>query len=156
MAGDDEGFLNRWSRLKREGAGPEEVPPEPDLSPEPPEPVRIEDLPPVASLTRDSDFTVFLRPDVPPGLKRAALRKLWTSDPVLANLDDPRDYAEDYTGIGTVEQVVKTLYRVGQGFLTEDAPAEPEPEPEPVAALPEAEPSPLPLAQRSITPETSG
>lgn len=153
MAGDDEGFLSRWSRLKREDAAPEEALPSetPELEPVP-EPIRIEDLPPVASLTRDSDYTVFLRPDVPPDLKREALRKLWTSDPALANLDDPRDYAEDYTDVCSVERVIKTLYRVGQGFLAEDAPAEPEP----AATLPEAEPSPDSLAHRSIAPEASG
>ncbi|HYG89961.1 MAG TPA: DUF3306 domain-containing protein [Azospirillum sp.] len=127
----DESFLSRWSRLKRKEAEPR--PPEPEA----PEPVPatppavadsgappaeaveedvLKDLPPVESLTADSDFTPFLRDGVPEDLHRQALRKLWTSDPVYANDDGLKDYADDYTGLFN-GGVVKTLYRVGKGFL---------------------------------------
>ena len=36
-------------------------------------------LPPVSSLTKDSDYTVFLRPDVPLEIHQAAMRKLWST-----------------------------------------------------------------------------
>jgi Protein of unknown function (DUF3306) len=54
--------------------------------------VDIESLPDIGTLTYDSDFSVFLREGVPERLKQAALRKLWLSDPVFANLDGLNDY----------------------------------------------------------------
>ena len=68
-------------------------------------------------LTVESDFTPFLRAEVPEDLHRQALRKLWTSDPVFANDDGLKDYADDYTGLFNLSEPVKTLYRVGKGFL---------------------------------------
>lgn len=132
----DETFLSRWSRLKRQSAEPV---PEP-LAEEPPaqlpEPVPdegaeaagetaeaaeaddpLKDLPPVEELTRESDYTPFLRAEVPEDLHRQALRKLWTSDPVFANDDGLKDYADDYASLFTGNVPVKTLYRVGKGFL---------------------------------------
>jgi hypothetical protein len=111
MAKHDEGVLARWSRLKRAQAGrseppaPEEAPagePEaavPDAdggSPEAAAAVRIEDLPDIESLTYESDFTVFMAKGVPKALRNQALKKLWRSDPVLANLDGLNDYDLDY------------------------------------------------------------
>ncbi|MGH6926948.1 MAG: DUF3306 domain-containing protein, partial [Dongiaceae bacterium] len=86
------------------------------------------DLPPIESLTRDSDFTVFMREGVPDDLRNQALRKLWRSDPVFANLDGMLEYGEDYSqlfkpGVGAT---LKTLYRVGQGYLTEPVETTPE------------------------------
>ncbi|WP_372398443.1 DUF3306 domain-containing protein [Azospirillum sp. HJ39] len=77
----------------------------------------LADLPPVEELTADSDFTPFLRAEVPEDLHRQALRKLWTSDPIYANDDGLKDYADDYASLFTGEVPVKTLYRVGKGFL---------------------------------------
>jgi Protein of unknown function (DUF3306) len=74
-------------------------------------------LPDPTTLTRESDFTVFLQQDVPEEAHRAGLRALWRSDPLLANLDGLNDYDEDMRHVGTVEQVVKTAYRVGRGYL---------------------------------------
>ncbi|WP_298377274.1 DUF3306 domain-containing protein [Azospirillum sp.] len=132
----DEAFLSRWSRLKRASAPP------PDPAPPTPEPPvaaalvetdgeaptvppdeaadPLADLPSVEDLTAESDFTPFLRADVPEDLHRQALRKLWTSDPVYANDDGLKDYADDYTGLFDLSEPVKTLYRVGRGFLTDD------------------------------------
>ncbi|MDQ2103694.1 DUF3306 domain-containing protein [Azospirillum isscasi] len=130
----DEPFLSRWSRLKRQTATPvpepvepppEEPPaqlpaeaaaePAPDAASEPEDPLK--DLPPIEELTRESDFTPFLRAEVPDDLHRQALRKLWTSDPVFANDDGLKDYADDYASLFTGSSPVKTLYRVGKGFL---------------------------------------
>ncbi|MCW2236084.1 DUF3306 domain-containing protein [Azospirillum canadense] len=129
----DETFLSRWSRLKRQSAEPiaepvaEEPPaqlPEPvpeDVAEEPAETADaddpLKDLPPVEELTRESDYTPFLRAEVPEDLHRQALRKLWTSDPVFANDDGLKDYADDYASLFTGANPVKTLYRVGKGFL---------------------------------------
>lgn len=128
----EESFLARWSRLKRREAEPPPAAPEPlpappavagaappDAPAEPgkPEEDPLKDLPPVESLTAESDFTPFLRAGVPEDLHRQALRKLWTSDPVFANDDGLKDYAGDYTGLFSGSGVVKTAYRVGKGFL---------------------------------------
>ncbi len=61
---------------------------------------RDHDLPSPETLDAGSDFSQFMRDDVPEILKRAALRRLWASDPVLANLDGLNDYDEDFTVIG--------------------------------------------------------
>lgn len=75
------------------------------------------DLPDVATLNRESDYTVFLREGVPEEIRRQALRALWRSDPVLANLDGLNDYDEDFTHVRTMSKAVRTAYRVGKGFL---------------------------------------
>ncbi|MFQ5765526.1 MAG: DUF3306 domain-containing protein, partial [Rhodospirillales bacterium] len=48
-------------------------------------------------LDKDSDFTPFMAENVPEFLRRQALRVLWRSDPVLANLDGLNDYDEDFS-----------------------------------------------------------
>jgi len=129
----DENFLSRGSRLKRRSAEPapepvvEEAPaelpvavseePVPTAEAEAPQEDPLKYLPPVEELTVESDFTPFLRAEVPEDLHRQALRKLWTSDPVFANDDGLKDYADDYTGLFNLSEPVKTLYRVGKGFL---------------------------------------
>ena len=76
-------------------------------------------LPPIDELTAESDYTVFLGKNVPEAIKRAALRKLWLSDPVLANLDRLNDYDEDYSIVDTVVTAVRTSYQVGKGYVEE-------------------------------------
>jgi hypothetical protein len=86
-------------------------------------------LPPLDELTAESDYTQFLVDGVPQALKNAALRKLWTSDPVYAVLDGLNDYDEDFNLTDRIITMADTNYRIGRGFLDQD---EPEPEPEPV------------------------
>lgn len=108
-----DGFLARWSRRKRvaqaEEPAAEPVPPEqaprevpvaeaaaPEVTEPPPD---LADLPPVESLTPDSDLAPFLRPGVPAALKNAALRRMWLLDPVIAgHRDVALDYAWDFNG----------------------------------------------------------
>lgn len=96
-------------------------------------------LTPIEELTAESDYTQFLAEHVPEALRRAALRKLWNSDPVLACLDGLNDYDEDYNVIDTAISVADTDYKIGRGFLDAD-----EPESE---RMPEAEPAGGPAAQ---------
>jgi hypothetical protein len=145
MAQDEEGPLKRWSRRKLEQRDRERQVDSPAREEEsgstavtsggetpfadtPPAADAAPDLPPIESLTRDSDFTVFMREGVPDDLRNLALRKLWRSDPVFANLDGMLEYGEDYSQLFKpgVAATLKTLYRVGQGYLAE--PVEPEPE----------------------------
>ena len=78
-------------------------------------------LPPVEELTAESDYTVFLGDKVPEAIKRAALSKLWRSDPVLANLDGLNDYDEDYNLANSLITSVQTAYKVGKGYIDEAA-----------------------------------
>ena len=82
-------------------------------------------LTPIEDLTAESDYTQFLADGVPETLKRAALRKLWGSDPVLACLDGLNDYDEDFNVIDTAITAADTSYKVGRGFLDNEPEAEP-------------------------------
>jgi hypothetical protein len=93
------------------------------------EPIDPDSLPPVESLTYDSDYTVFLREGVPPEIRKQALQRLWRSDPVLANLDGLLEYGEDYSGIGKTRSIVRTAYQVGRGMLHDHASDEERPQP---------------------------
>jgi len=93
--------LSRWSRRKLAAAAEAPAPapaaavvpaPAPGVS-GPPAPV---ELPPVESLTFDSDFTAFLRPGVDEKVKRAALKQL-LHDPRFNIMDGLDTYIDDYT-----------------------------------------------------------
>lgn len=126
-----ESRLQRWLRIKNE-TRKEEVTPattiEPELSPEEQELAINEALPEQEVLAKyalpdpdaielGTDITGFMRKEIPEFLRRRALRALWRSNPVLAVLDGLNDYDEDYTDAAHVGSVVKTIYKVGQGFL---------------------------------------
>tara|TARA_R110001592_G_scaffold330696_1_gene612973 strand:+ start:6882 stop:7415 length:534 start_codon:yes stop_codon:yes gene_type:complete len=68
------------------------------------------DLPDIESLTGESDFTAFMKEGVPEDLKNLALRKLWRSDPVYANLDGLNDYdPEHVTFLVQAAEVAKEM-----------------------------------------------
>jgi hypothetical protein len=95
-------------------------------SPADPQPSQEPDtLPDIASLGKDSDFSAFLRQGVSEEMRRQALRVLWRSDPVLANLDGLNDYDEDFTVVRTVAEAVRTAYETGKGYLEDEDSAEP-------------------------------
>jgi hypothetical protein len=90
---DDGRFLARWSRRKRDaipksseqskpanaasGAAPESTPPG-KIRPFDPA-----SLPPIESISAASDIRAFLSAGVPADLTRAALRRAWSSDPMI-------------------------------------------------------------------------
>ncbi|CUW40545.1 protein of unknown function [Magnetospirillum sp. XM-1] len=112
-----EPFLSRWSRRKLDAkAEPAPPPPEEAKAQEPvPAPPPPPDLPPVDSLTKDSDFSAFLKAGVPQELKQAALQKLWQSDPALMAPEVMDLHMGDYAS--PVGEVVKTAWRLGKGVL---------------------------------------
>ncbi len=143
MPDNDETFLARWSRRKRGG--------------EPTTPVAepVDDAATIetgdetigrsatdkdAMLTEadfvdvnfealdfGSDYTRFMGKNVPDAIRNRALRKLWVSDPVLANMDGLHDYFGDYTDEAVAikpGQILQTAYKFGQGFLSDDEAAE--------------------------------
>ena len=75
------------------------------------------DLPDPDAMGQGDDFSAFMAQAVPERLRRRALRKLWISNPVLANLDSLVDYGEDFTDAATVVENLQTAYRVGKGML---------------------------------------
>lgn len=75
------------------------------------------DLPDPDTLQPGDNFADFMREAVPERLRRRALRRLWVTNPVLANLDQLVDYGEDYTDAGTVVESMKSAYQVGRGML---------------------------------------
>ncbi|MGB0670101.1 MAG: DUF3306 domain-containing protein [Rhodospirillales bacterium] len=74
-------------------------------------------LPAIDGLTADSDFAPFLNDGIPEVLKRRALRKLWSCNPVFGFRDGLNDYDDDFSMIGKVAEVISTNYKVGRGLL---------------------------------------
>lgn len=146
-----EGFLSRWSRRKRAAAGaapeapeapapapataaPSGSPPAAGGAAAPPEPeVDPASLPPIESLTPESDFSAFLRKGVPAALQRAALRRAWSLDPAIRDFVGPADYAWDYNAPAGVpgfapdlpEEARRMALRMLGLEREEDAPAGP-------------------------------
>jgi hypothetical protein len=132
MTTDEKDFLSRWARRKqaaREGlAEPEaEQPPAPaeKAASEPP----AEDAPIDESAYADfdfdaldynSDYTQFMEKDVPEMVRRRALRALWRSDPILANVDGLNDYDEDFTDAALVVENLASAYKPGKGYASEE------------------------------------
>ena len=178
MAEEDDGFVARWARRKRDARSeeqPEAVqPPEAvaeegrEIDPEAGDPEVDAKLPDIDSLDETSDFTPFMAKGVPEMLRRRALRKLWRINPVFAHLDGLNEYDEDFTDAATVVENLKTLYKVGKGMVPDedeeeapgDAAAEPSepsesPEnPEQVAEVGEAATAPPPPPQPPAPPES--
>ena len=78
------------------------------------------DLPAPESLEAGDDFSAFMKSTVPAAIRNRALRKLWLSNPVLANVDNLVDYGEDFAAEGKIAGVIKTAYRVGKGLLADE------------------------------------
>ena len=76
------------------------------------------DLPDPETLQPGDDFSGFMQAAVPERIRKLALRKLWLSNPVLANVDNLVDYGEDFTKEGALGVAVKTAYQVGKGILS--------------------------------------
>lgn len=162
---EDEGFLSRWSRLKRAGSdendGDQVLQAGSDLSAqqlpadesvaEPPV-LTDEDMPPIESLTEDSDYSGFMSPGVSDELRQLALRKLFRSAAfnVCDGLDD---YDDDYTSFEKLGDIITSDMRFqmeqeakkkmqamleddGGESVETDIEQDPVPEDAPVAAMP--------------------
>lgn len=74
-----------------------------------------------AKLNYNSDYTRFMDKDVPETVRKRALRALWGSNPILANIDGLNDYDEDFTDAAlAVKGLLQTAYKPGTGYLTEE------------------------------------
>jgi len=74
------------------------------------------DLPDPDTLGPGDDFRAFMARAVPDRIRRRALRRLWASNPALANLDGLLDYGEDFTDKAKVLEHMQTAYQVGKGM----------------------------------------
>jgi hypothetical protein len=120
MIGD---FLSRWSRRKQAAAktaDPAQAPPPAESSsepagsgePEPRQPQKAPDpgapafdpasLPPIESITAETDIRAFIAAGVPAELTRAALRRVWTSDPKIRDFVGLADYDWDFNAPGAM------------------------------------------------------
>lgn len=105
----DENFISRWSRLKQ-GVDNETQVPTDSLPAQAVEETEKQlptdtDMPPIESLTEDSDYSCFLSPKVSEALRKQALRKLFHS-PGFNIRDGLDDYDGEYTQFATLGDIV--------------------------------------------------
>lgn len=136
-----EGRFARWSRLKRAVIADKPAKSEPPAAqtaartpvlpaptPEADEAERrkkiedaTKDLPPVESLGKDSDYSLFMREGVPEETRTAALRKLWRSDPTFTEPFPFEMHMEDYNKTFVpINAAADTLFRAGLGYVFDD------------------------------------
>lgn len=155
MTGGDDNILARWSRRKLAtrldeapapqdaehasgeiAAGDDAPVPESSLSETEAEELDaevVESLPRVEDLTAESDVMAFLKKGVPMGLKRAALRRIWSLDPGIRDYVGPSEYAWDFNQPGSMagfgpldakETVVGFLSKAARAIDTVTEPVE--------------------------------
>jgi len=158
---DQEGFLTRWSRRKREaeqvaseepptGAAPNEetVPAVRDEADAPPasappteeqqeSAVDLASLPPIESITAGTDIRAFLAPGIPAYLTRAALRRAWVADPAIRDFVGLAENAWDFNapdavpGFGSVLPPQEAQRLIAELMRSDDRVSSPESQPEP-------------------------
>jgi hypothetical protein len=153
----DENFLSRWSRRKIEARSePDAAPPAAPPVPQPPAPSpgprddapedAAKPLPSLESLSPESDFAPFMKPEVEPGMRRQALKKLF-GDARLYPMDGLDVYIDDYGKpdplpegwLGKLEQLARMDEAHASGPLPVAAPSE-------VEAGGDGQPAPTPDA----------
>ena len=129
------------------------TPPDPDApdqdAPEQDQADPEADLPDVEELDYDSDYRGFLSEGVSDELRNRALRRLWRSNPLLANLDGLNDYDEDFTDAATVITGMKTAFDAVRGYA-------PPPEEEEAGKEDDRQPSDSDIAAADSAAETEG
>ena len=144
MARDSQDFLRRWSRRKQDAAAQSKAPAAPNK--DAPAPA----LPPLDSLTFESDFKAFMHAKVEESVKRAALKKLF-ADPRFNVMDGLDVYIDDYSkpnpipaamlaGLRQAQQILERAKELeAEQAARESASAKPASETSP-AAIPDARP----------------
>ena len=108
---DKEAFASRWSRLKQEAR---QAPPPAEMTVDPKAPAP--ELPPVDKLTIDSDYRAFFHPKVDEGVRRTALKKLF-SDPRFNVMDGLDVYIDDYSKTEPIPPEMMAGLRQAQNIL---------------------------------------
>lgn len=108
---EQERFLSRWSRRKREVAKEEALPQKAESAetsaPEAakdqqPAPFDPASLPPIDSINVATDIRGFLAENVPAALKHAALRRAWVADPTIRDFVGLAENDWDFTKPETI------------------------------------------------------
>lgn len=102
---EDEPFLARWSRRKRQSSEQEPTPLEPHAAPAPAPDAHTIDLaalPKLEDLTASSDLAVFLQKGVPDLLKQQAMRRMWSLDPTIRDFVEMAENQYDWNAPGGV------------------------------------------------------
>lgn len=155
-----EGFLGRWSERKRAlAAGQPVAEPELKVAPDPaPPPTRpVDPMPPAVAaappqpvpapltledaqaLTPQSDFKPFVAPQVPPEVRNAAMKQLFT-DPHFNVMDRLDTYIDDYSQPDPLpESMLRQMVSAHFMGLFDD-----QPDPQKAAREPPAQPLSLP------------
>ena len=150
MTDQKEGFVHRWARRAHQARHEQtaEAPPPAEVAePEPKfDPEDQPELPPIETLDATSDYTAFLGADVPKVVRAAALRKAWTSDPVIAAHRPLVEYdwdcnAPGYGRLKPNDQTGKLARNLLRHFHPKEETAE-EPAPEAEIAAAAAPPAP--------------
>lgn len=89
MTPEDDGILRRWARRKQVVRSGTTVEAEPPL-----------EIPPEAETIDLAEIAGWLKRNVPPAWKTAALRRLWVADPAIRNFVGMADYAWDWNTPG--------------------------------------------------------
>jgi hypothetical protein len=150
-----ETFFQRWSRRKRgaapvEAAEPQSKPPHEKPAAPPTTPSRsaelpfdVSKLPPLDSITAETDIGAYLAPGVPAELTRAALRRAWAADPKIRDFIGLSESAWDFNapegvpGFGPL-QMTDELRRQVAGMVGRSLGAETDSAPEaPTTAIPQ-------------------
>ncbi len=130
-------------RLRTERAADDVTPPTPvDAGPAKPA-FDLSTLPPIESITAETDIRAFLAPGVPAEMRLAALRRAWAADPKVRDFVGLNDYDFDFhtpgaiPGFGPLEmtdELRREVLRIVGALQPEPEPAAP---PTPVATAPE-------------------
>jgi hypothetical protein len=162
----DEGFISRWSKRKiearvakreaqgetRDAARETRTIADPAPAPEPSGIQAPAPLPPVESLTAESDFSPFMRPGVDEDTRRLAVKKLF-EDPRYNVMDGLDVYIDDYSKPDPLpEGWLEKMNQVARLGVFQPAAPEAEKPPEIAAALPES--GAVPLVQGEADPAT--
>lgn len=140
---DQESFLARWSRRKRDTTSKESKPSKPEIAEgentpaasntsipcDIDQPFDPDSLPPLDSIGPGSNVHPFLAANVPAALKRMALRRAWSTDPAIRDFIGLSENAWDFNatgeapGFGAInEEVVRQLAKKIVGESGTDVP----------------------------------
>jgi hypothetical protein len=179
---DPENFLTRWSRRKRTAGdeparvegddereqGVPETPPAECVADDVTLPTPVDagpakpafdlsTLPPIESITAETDIRAFLAPGVPAEMRLAALRRAWAADPKVRDFVGLNDYDFDFhtpgaiPGFGPLEmtdELRREVLRIVGALQPEPAPAAP-----PTAVARPPEPA-VPMAPAQLPEST--
>src|SRR5215831_10342361 len=181
---EPENFIARWSRRKRKAAEDAEAMKSsiaPDATAESAHPIEDQregsdaprtrsgateppefapdptKLPPIETITAETDIRAFLAPGVPPELTRAALRRAWAADPKIRDFIGLSENSWDFnapgamTGFGSLEmtdELRQQIARMVGRSLADEAPDSPAQ----TSAEVQGKPSPAETSTESVAP----